>query len=99
MIGVLESEYIIHKHIYYTVLKFQNQITRTIVALFGLPELSLIFLGGMGIEVTSLKSITSLDNGPTTCFQVSLKFSSYSNTCHSPITIIVWQNILYKQLL
>ena len=69
------------------------------MALFGLPELSLIFLGGMGIEVTSLKSITSLDNGPTTCFQVSLKFSSYSNTRHSPITIIVWQNILYKQLL
>ena len=35
------------------------------LAFFGPPELSIFFLGGVGIEVTSLKSITSLDNGPT----------------------------------
>ena len=41
-----------------------------------------------------------MDNGKTTCFQVSLKISSYSDTWHlcSPITVIVYiillQNIV-----
>ena len=61
------------------------------VAFFSPPELSLIFLGGMDLEVISLYPIMSLDNVQTTCFQVSRKFSSYYNTrhCHSSITIIV----------
>ena len=49
--------------------------TQTYVALFGPHELSLIFSGGMCLELTSLYPITSLDNGKMTCFQVSLKIS------------------------
>ena len=41
-------------YVHYTVLKFQNRITRMMVALFGPHELSLIFSGGMCLELTSL---------------------------------------------